>query len=286
MSYKVRVRPTMIISSRMSNKRSTDTNYRKVPTRRDPDGKLSPNARRKLKHAMRWLIASSDVKQCYEKKRKGMVDWKINLATFTFKKNMQDDHKARVLFSKWLEMAKYRFSVEHYVWKAEPQERGAIHFHLATGRYLPHAEVCYTWNRLLAKEGFPQHNANSTDVHAVHSVESLEAYLSAYLMDDSKHEGRRMIKGKLWGCSHGLSQAGQLYNYIDDDDAAALRYELATYSLQNKLDNPPKFLEFNDVFVGIDGLWSGGENNELQKLYRRELELLKPKLKQKQLFPV
>jgi len=275
----------MIVATRNSNKRHDDLNYRKVPTRKEPDGKLSPNARRKFKSALRWLIACSDVKQCYEKKKKSIVEYKINLATFTFKDNFQDDHRARVLFSKWLEMAHYRFALERYVWKAEPQKRGAIHFHLATGKYLPHKEVCYTWNRLLYRNGIDQRNANSTDVHAVTNAMNLEAYLTEYLMNEDKHQGRRMIKGKLWGCDHKLSQAGKLYLYVDDDDARCLDNDLQSFSLRHKLTTPPKFLDFTDVYCLPENYYQPDQGNELEQLYRKELELLKPTLKQKELFP-
>lgn len=285
MSYTIRVRPSLIVASRNSNKRPGATNWRKPPERKTHQGKLSPNARRKLKNALRWLVACSDVKQCYEKKKKDMVDYRVNLATFTFKKNMQDDNKARKLFSMWLEMARYRFALERYVWKAEPQERGAIHFHLVSGIYLPHKEVCYTWNRLLSKNGLHQPNANSTDVHAVQGVYNLEAYLTEYMMNEDKHEGRRPIKGKLWGCDHKLSQAGKKYLYVDDDDARALQESLDKFSLRHRLKTIPEFLNFTDVYCVPSDFYQPSPGNELEILYRQELELLKPSLRQPEFFP-
>lgn len=51
-------------------------------------------------------------------------------------------------------------------------------------------------------------NPNTTDVHAVHKVNDLGAYLAKYM--SKKEEDRRKIKGKLWGCSHSLSSQNKL----------------------------------------------------------------------------
>jgi hypothetical protein len=49
---------------------------------------------------------------------------------------------------------------------------------------------------------------NSTDVHAVHKVKDIAAYLAKYM---SKNEDdRRSIKGRLWGCSYNLSETNKL----------------------------------------------------------------------------
>lgn len=215
-----------------------------------------------------------------------MVPYKINEATFTFKENLQDDNKGRKLLGMWLEMAKHRFNLHNYIWKAEPQERGAIHFHMVTGQYLPYKEVCYTWNRLLYKHGLKQVNANSTDVHAVHSVNSVEAYLTEYLMNENKHEGRRMITGKLWGCNHALSQAGKMSLHLTDQDRDALSRDWNSYHLANKIQGKfPEFLNFTDVYCLPDDFWNTVSWLELKQCYAEELELLKPPKRDPEFWP-
>lgn len=230
---------------------------------------------------MRWLIACSKDKKGKNPISKQWEMYRLSMVTLTFKENMQDDRLARKLLSMWLEMAKYRWNLEHYVWKAEPQERGAIHFHIVTGLYLPHKEVCYTWNRLLLKHGLDQRNANSTDAHGVFRVNNLEAYLTEYLMNEDKHAGRRPITGKLWGCSHKLAQAGKLYLYIDNDDAQAIRFDNSLLSLQNKYDKAPKFLEFTDIYLLPSDYYSKLPACEIKDLYNAELKLLEPELSTK-----
>lgn len=49
---------------------------------------------------------------------------------------------------------------------------------------------------------------NSTDVHAVHKVKDIAAYLAKYM--SKKEDDRRTIKGRLWGCSYNLSETNKL----------------------------------------------------------------------------
>ncbi len=49
---------------------------------------------------------------------------------------------------------------------------------------------------------------NSTDVHAVHKVKDIAAYLAKYM--GKNEDDRRAIKGRLWGCSYNLSETNKL----------------------------------------------------------------------------
>lgn len=179
--WKLMCRPNALVASFCNDKRHNEAwkPVRKLTQNTSP-GTLSPNARRKIKQAIRWLVASAETKKVYEKKHKRLVDWKINFATLTFHKNLQDDYLARKILSSWIEVAKYRWQINSYIWKAEPQERGAIHFHLSFNQYIPHRELNYTWNRACNKHGLNQAWDNSTDIHADENISSTEAYLTDY----------------------------------------------------------------------------------------------------------
>jgi hypothetical protein len=51
-------------------------------------------------------------------------------------------------------------------------------------------------------------NPNSTDVHAVHKVKDLGAYLAKYFAKSD--DDRRRIKGRVWSCSYSLSSKNKL----------------------------------------------------------------------------
>jgi len=253
------------------------------------EGQLSPNARRKLRNAIRWLVAASDWKMIYEKRHGKKVPWKINEFTLTFHDNMQDDRKARGLLSMWLEVAKYRWDMHLYIWKAEPQERGAIHFHGITNTYIPHTELKYTWNRLLHKHGLNSINDNSTDVHAVTGIKNHEVYLTDYMLNEEKHKGRRAIKGKLWGCSHALSQAGKEYLVIDEDECNMTQKENNDISLYERYilegKEIPEFLKFTDIYLTGEQYYKHLPECNLKKLYYDQIQKLKNLKSQKEFWP-
>lgn len=242
-----------------------------------------------MKNAIRWLIAGSDWKPGRDKKTGKMSKWKINMITLTFRENMQDDNKARRLLSTWLEMAKYRWDMHLYVWKAEPQKRGAIHFHISTNVYVPWQELRFTWNRLLRKNGFNEIDDNSTDVHGVFDARSHENYLSDYFLNESKHEGRRPIKGKLWGCSHALSQAGKEFITIDEDESRIMQVEEWPNSLHYKYlmegKDTPEFLKFTDIYLTGDNYYKRLPDCNLKRLYFDEVKKLKALKSQKEFWP-
>lgn len=280
-SVTVKVRPTCILS--IPNRRQTVLHKpRHKVISAEHNGELSVNATRKLRNAMRWLIACSPVKQVYEKAKKRMVDYRVNMCTFTFKKNMKEDELARQLLGMWLDMAKHRFGVERYVWKAEAQARGAIHFHLCTGVYIPHTELCYTWNRLLYRNGIRQVNANSTDVHAVTDEYNVEAYLTDYLLNKKKGRDRRPIQGRLWGCDRKLSQAGKFSMHLDQYDREDLYQMLKDKHLRHKVALP--FLKHMDYYIMTEPEWKSFPDCDLKRMYLAELDNLKPAVRQPDLY--
>lgn len=274
-SWLLRTKPNRLIASFDCKRANNSLNWRKKPTKKPHDGKLSPNAARKLKQAIRWLSAAAEEKEVYEKKQKRKVKYKVSIATLTFADNMQDDNRARKLLSMWLDMAKHRFELYNYVWKAEPQERGAIHFHLILPIYIPWKELQFTWNRLLTKHGYHQLNANSTDIHAVTNAKNLEAYLASYMTDESKHEGRRQINGRLWGCSQALSKAGRDYLLVDKDELTSITEELKPYALETILEREgkeiPEFLRYNGLWILPDDYFNKLPECELKKIYFNQI---------------
>lgn len=288
MIWKLRCKPARLIASYCPSYKKQLT-WRKKPLKKNiSPGVLSPNAARKIKQSIRWLIACSDTKKVYEKKYKRLVNWKINLATLTFRENLQDDNKGRQILAQWLDMAKHRFDLQQYVWKAEPQERGAIHFHLITNTYIPFAELNYTWNRLLRKHELNNIDDNSTDIHAVTQAKNLEAYLTDYMTNDKKHAGRRLITGRLWGCSHSLSQAGKKYLILDKDELIELSNDLHRFSLETILRKEgkevPQFLQYGGYWIMPENYFTNLPACELKQMWFDEIAALRNK-NQKQLFP-
>jgi len=108
-----------------------------------------------------------------------------------------------------------------YIWKAEFQERGQLHYHVTTNTFIHWSTLRNTWNNLQRKHRYlddfasktGHFDANSTDVHAVYKINDLASYLSKYMSkpvyDQSKKDqkGKPLLaNGKIWDCSTDLKQ--------------------------------------------------------------------------------
>lgn len=279
--WKLKVLPNAVFAYYCINKRNLRVDRWRKPNRIGED--LSINSGRKMKRCIQWLIACSDYKKSWETKKNAYVDYRVNHATLTFHENMQNDDKAREILSNWIDTAKYRWNMRQYVWKAEPQERGAIHFHLTSNVYIPHKELNYTWNRAQRKAGLYNVNGNGTDIHAVTEELNLLDYFSNYLTDKEKHEGRRKIGGRLWGSSRDLTEAGRGYIAVADDEMIVIENDLREYDLRSKIISegrePPDFLRLVNYWM----IKPEKFGPEVRHLFEMELQGLKLSQSKKQL---
>jgi len=133
-----------------------------------------------------------------------------------------------------------------YVWKAELQQRGQIHYHITTPDWIHYLEIRNKWNALQREAGLldeyaAQHmhfNANSTDVHETRHIRNMSNYLVKELaktVDARKLKAKKKVdieiatgqikeedrqkyidlytgeemktEGKIWGCSENLEGA-------------------------------------------------------------------------------
>jgi hypothetical protein len=115
-----------------------------------------------------------------------------------------------------------RYNLKNYIWKAEVQKNGNIHFHILQETYVHHSDLRALWNSCQDKLGYVQEftdrvhkeNPNSTDIHALKGVRNVEAYVSKYM---SKFDAVRPICGHVWGRSDTFTnlQPFALHNDLD-----------------------------------------------------------------------
>jgi hypothetical protein len=147
----------------------------------------------------------------------------------------------------------------NYIWKAETQDNGNIHFHITGNHYIFWRSIRNKWNSLQSRYGylkkyFTEHDtmdANSTDVHAVKNTKSIIAYMTKYLIKSDKFkknqskiykapshyyhdklnerdpQGRlikRFIECALWSCSQELSKKKLNISEVDDGFNGVIKY--------------------------------------------------------------
>ena len=225
-------------------------------------GKLSASARKKTKRAINYLLYLAKEKIAYNYKTKSTFKFKVNFITLTLpSRQMHDDNIIKKeLLNHFLIEAKKRWGLGHYVWKAERQQNGNIHFHILSDCFIPWQEARNAWNRICNKLHYVdeyekinhKRNPNSTDIHSLKNIKNVAQYITKYMI--KKHSSHALkvkrklfpqqypilykpnqissnVKnylrsqstiGRLWACSYDLSNIKGAVSEISED----IEYEL------------------------------------------------------------
>jgi hypothetical protein len=213
----VSIRPSYIaIYSRPEGSRqrsalqtANEVNLQETATR----GLISRKAERRIKQGIDWLLYLTKTKTFYHYKHKKHYNFKINFVTLTLpsKQVHSDKQIKKECLDHMLTILRQKYKVQHYLWRAEPQKNGNIHFHIVTDKFIPWSELRDHWNNITNKLGYVDkfkqkwnhRNPNSTDVHSIQKIGNISAYLAKYC---TKQSSVRAIEGKLWGLSTSLSK--------------------------------------------------------------------------------
>ena len=185
-------------------------------------GLISQNAKSKMMNAILWLDAQAMYKWCYSKKTESFFRWRLNFIHLTLPTQANHTDKfIKKLLNQFFLYAFRKTGMRSYVWKAEPQERGEIHFHITSDCFIWKTTLQNIWNGILRKHGLlgTHENPPSTRVHPTHNIKNMCAYLIKYMTKNDKH--RRTISGRLWGASRNLSSAKSIIDTFEEQEAFA-----------------------------------------------------------------
>jgi hypothetical protein len=95
------------------------------------------------------------------------------------------------------------------VWKAEFQERGALHYHLLQSEFVPWYVLRWKWNSVMKKAGYLKQwalehknfNPPSIDIHSVWKVGNVAAYIAKYMSKEGPGPVQKKGNGKIWDAS-------------------------------------------------------------------------------------
>lgn len=223
-----RVRRTRFISS-----------FNTIPTRNRADGLISQKAQGRINTAIDWLLAQSTVKRVYDKRTKKHFNFRVNFLTLTLSASQVHDDNLikKKLLNTMLVHLRQKWGVKYYLWRAEAQANGNIHFHIACDKYIPWWELRHYWNKVQNNLGYidrfeelhGHRDPNSTDIHSVKSIRNLGGYLAKEVAKNSKgtmYTGLMLKDGKLIPCYNPSEQ-------IDLPDPGAKMYRSIGGNLWN-----------------------------------------------------
>ena len=176
-------------------------------------GQMTTGARKRITKAVNLLTMIATPKRIYNEVLQREVTHRLSFITLTISENTRNltaKEAYKTLLEKFLLWMKRTKGVKHYIWKAELQNRGQIHYHITTTSFLNWKEIRQKWNRLQIEAGlledfyarYGHNDPNSTDVHEVYTKKDLTSYLIKYVSKAGGKEDK--TTGKLWDCSESL----------------------------------------------------------------------------------
>lgn len=188
---------------------------------------LSDKSSAKIRNAVNWLVQCAGEKRVYSKREKKNFKFKVAFITLTLPDTDTPvtgrDLQIKLLNPFLTYFRKYS-ELKNYVWKLEFQDNGKLHVHITIDTFIHWREIRTRWNSLLEKNGYMSKfqrdhghtDPNSTDVHAVHKVRDIAAYISKYMSKALCAKGE--FKGRIWGCSYELSTANKTHLHIPQSE--------------------------------------------------------------------
>lgn len=152
---------------------------------------LSHKAKQNLRNCFQWLQIISNLKTVYSKKENKTFKFKLSFITLTLsdvQKHSDDYIKSHLLepFLKWMGRS---HQANSYIWKAEVQNNGNIHFHITTNKFIHWKSVRAKWNNLLSKhdyckvyqDGTNDKGSCATEIKAVRNEKQIANYIVNYV---------------------------------------------------------------------------------------------------------
>lgn len=204
-------------------------------------GEITPHSRRRLNKAIQLLLDITEprwiINPVTQKRQKfHLAFWTLTLSAPQY--FVTDSEIKKQLLEPFLRIMRKK-GLRNYIWKAELQQNGNIHFHLLTDFFLPYTVIRDCWNNCQNKLGFideferrhGHNNPNSTDVRSVKTSSGVASYLSKYMLKPTEKNKQQKLtaeidpkrKGKVWDCSQNLKIKNQHYDYLSDNLYSILR---------------------------------------------------------------
>lgn len=210
-------------------------------------GSLSPGARKRMIKAISLLCAMTEKRFIFNPVTNRSQEHHLSFLTLTIS-DVARNYTSREVYKsclrpllQWLVKT---HNVRLYVWVAELQKRGQIHYHIVFPNFVNYQEIRNKWNYLQLKAGYlegfqAKHghiDPNSTDIHSMRKIRNAASYLVKYMSkgprkpkkgEEAAASDTPVMDGKIWDCCLVLKSAKYFetlqYTSLNDMVMAAVR---------------------------------------------------------------
>lgn len=158
---------------------------------RKHNGELSDKAVKRIKSAIEWLLIRSTRQRLWNRQQQKVMFFRLNFITLTLpaKQCHTDKEIVSRCLNNFLNIIRNKHGVTDYLWKAEPQTNGRIHFHITTNKFIHYKDIDKAWHSSIELLGyvsefqkkFHHRNPPCAQIEKVKHIRRLAAYLSKYM---------------------------------------------------------------------------------------------------------
>jgi hypothetical protein len=218
-------------------------------------GRISPIALRKITRAVDYLVYLVPRRKYFTTADGRAGNYFLSFITLTLSSDQihSDNEIKRNCLEPFLNEMRKRWKVNNYIWRAEKQANGNLHFHIVSDRFIWWNDLRNSWNyyqerlgyvtryrdaqKTWHRDGFKcrenltkrwsrdsQYKAYKTGLHNdwnspnssdVHSLKTVTSVRSYICKYITKSEQSQNITGRLWGCSYELTNLSGSREFAD-----------------------------------------------------------------------
>lgn len=141
------------VDIKVKKSKEQEEQFEKIRTKKKFSGILSDVSQRKIRNIVNWLVLFSE-NQVIEIDNKKVLA-RLNFITLTLPtlQKETDLYYKNNLLNQFLTELRVKYPTFLYIWKAETQQNGNIHFHITTNLLIHYREIQNLWNRIINKIG-------------------------------------------------------------------------------------------------------------------------------------
>jgi len=127
-----------------------------MPSNKRKSNELSKKSKNRLRDTLSWLVQCSAKRNVKLAGGISISNFQISFVTLTLPVKQMHSHKeikSRCL-NLFLQNFRNKFGVKNYIWKAELQKNGNIHFHLSFDKPIHYMVIRKYWNNAIEKLGY------------------------------------------------------------------------------------------------------------------------------------
>lgn len=179
-----------------------------LPRSNKSNGIISSKQGRRIGYYVNLLADTARTKRVFNSSTKKWYSFKLNFITLTLPSSQihTDKEIHQRVFKSFIRAWKSIAPELLYIYKAEVQDNGNLHYHLSTNTYIDKMELRHMWNRWVDTLGYVERSSidspNSTDVHKTKDIQNLAAYMVSYLSKKDMYNKKLKRYHKIYGKYH------------------------------------------------------------------------------------